>query len=216
MKEHAWKLDPEFLLSQINRMATFPKFPSVTEGMSEETIMIILQDLAIMLDQACINEDHVEATIDEWKYANHFFPGDDELREVAWSIRHKYQPEFKPREEKASPMEMTPELRAAWDKAVEAVEQQKIMWAAIKRELRITDFSKVSWIQIAECKQRLGYPLNRADQDALSIRRERPAAWDQKPNGEPVPPQPQKLITAEDFDRARNEYERKKFSGGES
>jgi hypothetical protein len=211
VKEHVWKLDLEFLLTQLNRMATFPKFPSVTEGMSEDTIMIILRDLAIMLDQACVNEDHVEATIDEWKYANHFFPGDDELREVAWSIRHKYQPTFRAHEEKAPAMDMSPELREAWDKACAGVDKQKEMWAAIKRELRITDFAKVSWLQIAETKLKLGYPLNRADQDALAIQRERPAAWDQKPNGEPIPPQPQKLITAEDFEQARRQLEKKKF-----
>jgi hypothetical protein len=212
MSERNWKLDRQFMLRQLSRLSGLAKFPAVSETMKLATVEALIDDLLLTLDEACVSEEHVSQTIAEWKYANDFFPTEHQLREQAWSIRQRYEPSFRVTEEpKASPMEMTPELRAAWDKAVEAVDRQKEMWSAIKRELRITDFAKVTWLQIAECKLKLGYPLNRADQDALAIQRERPAAWDAPQKREPLPPLPQKLISAADFEQARRELEKKKF-----
>jgi hypothetical protein len=206
-------IEEQAALRQVNRFAGLDGFPDV--GAADEGLRQIawagVTEVARALVEACVSDEHARATVDEWLYDQPRFPTPAQLRQMAWSTRPRYQPEFKPREEKASPMEMTPELRAAWDKAVAGVEQQKLMWAAIKRELKITDFSKVTWLQIAECKLKLGYPLNRADQDALSIQRERPAAWDAPQKREPLPPLPQKLISAADFEQARRDLEKKKF-----
>src|SRR4029434_4045030 len=206
-------IEEQAALRQVNRFAGLEGFPDV--GAADESLRQIawasVTEVARARVEASVSDEHARATVDEWLYDQPRFPTPAQLRQVAWSTRPRFQPEFKPREEKASPMEMTPELREAWDKAVAAVDRQKEMWAAIKRELRITDFSKVTWLQIAECKLKLGYPLNRADQDALAIQRERPAAWDQKPQPEPLRPLPQKLISAADFEQARRDLEKKKF-----
>jgi hypothetical protein len=208
-------IDEQSALRQVNRFAGLEGFPDV--GAADESLRQIawagVTEVAKALVEASVSDEHARATVDEWLYDQPRFPTPAQLRQVAWSTRPRFQPEFKPKEEKASPMEMTPELRAAWDKAVANVDKQKEMWAAIKRELRITNFAKVSWLQIAECKLKLEYPLNRADQDALSIKRERPAAWDEPPKPPEPPPPPQKPITLIDFERARNEYEKKKFGG---
>jgi hypothetical protein len=80
-----------FLLEQTARLASCANYPTASDDIDERTVDSRIAETVTVLDQACINEDHVRQTITEWIYSNHFFPAPAELRSLAWSLRDKFE-----------------------------------------------------------------------------------------------------------------------------
>ena len=85
-----------FLLKEIARLAACANYPMPSPEMDEPAVLNRITETVVVLDQACINEDHVRQTITEWIYANHFYPAPAELRNLAWSLRYKFEAQSPP------------------------------------------------------------------------------------------------------------------------
>ena len=83
-------MNREFLLRQFQRLVSCANYPKVSEEMTAGMVRAVVNEILSVLDECCASEAHAEATINDWLYANSFFPTPTELRRLALSLHIKF------------------------------------------------------------------------------------------------------------------------------
>jgi hypothetical protein len=84
-------MNREFLIDLLQRLRCCANYPMVCDEMTIGMMEARINELITALAEACVNSDHAKATIDEWIYANNFFPSPAEVRRLAWSLQYKFK-----------------------------------------------------------------------------------------------------------------------------
>jgi hypothetical protein len=119
------------------------------------------------LQECCVSVEHAETVL---KSFDGTFPTLRDFIEAATNVRSRFElvvsqhAEWEKQYGPAAPF--VPDLSG--DPLSQHWAKDRQMWARIKQHLKLADFSKVSWAQVYQAKQELGYELTPTEADVLA------------------------------------------------